>query len=364
MESQHAHEDLDGCHLQKRWDSIDFIKGLACIAVVFIHVKFPWPFAKPVTAFSRFAVPFFFAVSGFFFTSHGACNLASTARKLRHALILGLGATITLAVLTIIEGALDPRLSVIGFFRNHANAKDVAKFFITNAPPPPLVHLWFLWSLVYCYLFALVWFSDGKWLGSSGALGLILLIGMILFQEFVNKLPFNPEIPFREMQIKFCHTFIFRALPFFLLGIWAKKNEMVIRKNKLSTWLYVLFVFVGGIASVVEYRQFGNSQFYLGNYLMVAAMFAWAICYQDYGWKPIVFVGRRLSLLVYVLHIAVWSYFSILLRALHINESTLVRWILPIIVALLAILVAFAIDRIRWWCVNKWNVLGAKGVFK
>lgn len=145
-----------------------------------------------------------------------------------------------------------------------------------------------------------------------------------------------------------------------MIGIWARKTEIVIRKNKLATWLYVLFAFVGGIASVVEYWLFGNSQFYLGNYLMVAAMFAWAICYPDYGWKPLVFVGRRLSLLVYVLHIAVWKYFTIFLRGKHIEQTVLMRWTMPVIVALLSILVSFAIDWIRWKVVKKWNDRGHK----
>ena len=144
MESQCTVEAMDGCHSKNRWNSIDFLNGLACIAVVFIHVKFPTPFDKPVTAFSRFAVPFFFAVSGFFFSSGETCNLVSTARKLRHAIILGIVATVSLVALVFVEGWFDSHFSALGYFRSHANSADVAKFFITNAPPAPLVHLWFL----------------------------------------------------------------------------------------------------------------------------------------------------------------------------------------------------------------------------
>lgn len=46
---------------------MDFLKGLACIFVVFIHVKFPGDFGQAVQAIARFAVPFFFMVSGYYY---------------------------------------------------------------------------------------------------------------------------------------------------------------------------------------------------------------------------------------------------------------------------------------------------------
>ena len=344
MKSQCALDALDNTPVKAHWNSIDFLKGLACIAVVFIHVKFPWPFAKPVTAFSRFAVPVFFAISGYFFTSRGTCSLASTARKLRHALVLGIWATAALAFLTFVQGWLDPRLSATGFFRSHATAQDVACFFIKNAPPSPIVHLWFLWALVYCYLFALIWFGDGKRLWTTGPLGLTLLVGMVLFQEFAHCLPFKPTIPLRGVSIRFCVTFIFRALPFFLLGIWIRRNEAAIRKLELPAWTYAAVAFAGAVVAAVEYKLFGNSQFYLGNYLTAIALFAWAIHHPAGGWKPMVFIGRRLSLLVYVLHIAVWQFLTILLRRFHADSLLIVRWMLPVMVVALSLLVALVLN--------------------
>lgn len=342
MESQCAPDALDNRPVKARWDSIDYLKGLACIAVVFIHVKFPWPLTKTVTAFSRFAVPVFFAISGFFFTSRRTCSLASTARKLRHALMLGIWATAALAFLALVQGWLDPRLSATWFLHGHATAVDAAKFFITNAPPSPLVHLWFLWSLVYCYLFALIWFGDGKRLWTAGPLGLILLVGMVMFQEFAQCLPFHPAIPLHGMTVRFCVIFIFRALPFFLIGIWIRRNEVSIRKLELPAWTYVAFAFAGAAVAAAEYKLFGNSQFYLGNYLTAIALFAWAIHHPAGGWKPVVFIGRRLSLLVYVLHIAVWQFLTILLRRFHADSLLIVRWMLPVMVIALSLLVALA----------------------
>ena len=46
-----------------RWNSIDCIKGLACIAIVLIHYNFPGDLGLAVKAFCRFGVPIFFITS-------------------------------------------------------------------------------------------------------------------------------------------------------------------------------------------------------------------------------------------------------------------------------------------------------------
>ena len=45
---------------------MDFLKGLACIFVVLMHCEFPGMTGVIVQAISRFSVPFFFMVSGYF----------------------------------------------------------------------------------------------------------------------------------------------------------------------------------------------------------------------------------------------------------------------------------------------------------
>lgn len=45
---------------------LDYLKGIACIFVVFMHCEFPGVMGIAVQAISRFCVPFFFMVSGWF----------------------------------------------------------------------------------------------------------------------------------------------------------------------------------------------------------------------------------------------------------------------------------------------------------
>ena len=51
---------------KKRWESIDFIKGIACMAIVLIHFNFPGEWGVMIKSACKFAVPVFFFISGFF----------------------------------------------------------------------------------------------------------------------------------------------------------------------------------------------------------------------------------------------------------------------------------------------------------
>lgn len=53
-------------NMRKRNKYIDAAKALACIFVVLIHCMFPGKIGLVFRALARFAVPLFFAVSGYF----------------------------------------------------------------------------------------------------------------------------------------------------------------------------------------------------------------------------------------------------------------------------------------------------------
>ena len=66
--------------MKLRWNSLDCLKGIACIAVVLIHYNFPGDFGLAVKSFCRFAVPVFLIISGFFFLSDGKMDDAKTVK--------------------------------------------------------------------------------------------------------------------------------------------------------------------------------------------------------------------------------------------------------------------------------------------
>ena len=327
--------DLD--KRKNRYDSIDFLKGIACIAVVLIHVQFPGRIGFAARQISRFAVPFFFLVSGFFFWSSGN-QLATTARKLRHAMLLFLGAMFFhLALCALGIGDIPIKAYARGFLRT----PNLLRFFISNAPYQ-WPHLWFLGALVYIYLFALVWFGDGNRLRTTGPLGSVLLVCMAAFQEFAEWLPFNPVLPIAGIQIPFFALFIFRGLPFFLLGIWIRSREGLIHALRIPTVVCPILVASGAVLAVLEAKWTVNSQFYIGNYLMVAGMSIWAIRNSSSGSPQFAFIGRNLSMPVYIVHVTAARWVGSVLHHAGVESTPLVNWTRPLFVIILSLVLAGA----------------------
>lgn len=317
-----------------RYRSIDFLKGIACIAVILIHIQFPGTVGFTVRQVCRFAVPFFFLVSGFFFLKTDK-QLEATARKLRHAIFLFLGAMAFHLVICVLGIGGGPLRSYI---REFLQTPQLLNFFVSN-PPYRWTHLWFLGALVYIYLFALIWFGNGKRLWSAAPIGAVLLVGTMAFQEFAEYLPFSPMIP--VVGVRFCVLFVFRALPFFLLGVWIRTKEDAIRAIRLPTPWLVIIIISGAILAVIEAKLTVNSQFYIGNYLMVAGMFLWAIRNPVTGYRPINYIGENLSIYVYVIHIAVGKWINDIIRHAGIASCPSIFWITPLLVILFSFGLSF-----------------------
>ena len=70
---------------KKQYELLNALKIIAAFFVVGIHVHFPGDFGRGFIAVARFAVPFFFMVSGFFsyYENKNAIN-EKYKRKIRH----------------------------------------------------------------------------------------------------------------------------------------------------------------------------------------------------------------------------------------------------------------------------------------
>lgn len=66
--------------LTDRNNFLNFLKGIGCIGVVFIHVLFPGVFGKIIARLAAFAVPVFFLISGYYAFEKGG-NVENTIRR-------------------------------------------------------------------------------------------------------------------------------------------------------------------------------------------------------------------------------------------------------------------------------------------
>ena len=62
-----------------RNSTLNALKGIACFSVVMLHCAFPGMVGKIIYGIARFAVPLFFAISGYYVYS---CNSKDVIRRL------------------------------------------------------------------------------------------------------------------------------------------------------------------------------------------------------------------------------------------------------------------------------------------
>ncbi|MBR4673554.1 MAG: acyltransferase family protein [Victivallales bacterium] len=124
--------------------SIDFIKGVACIFVVFIHCKFPGYLGTSVNAVSRFSVPFFFMVSGYFSYSSGKFD---AKRKIKHIGKITFFASLFYLLVAVVKNHCS-----VSSILEACSLMGVLKLLLFNETIIFALHLWFLFALLYDYI--------------------------------------------------------------------------------------------------------------------------------------------------------------------------------------------------------------------
>lgn len=304
-----------------RWDSLDCLKGVACIAVVLIHYNvsggsIPAWIGGYTRALCRFAVPIFLCISGFFFTgSHYSAE--KTLCKIKNVLKLLFGSSIFYAVYAVLwsyamEGA---EWSLSELTAETITGDGLVKLIVTH-DPLKYSHLWYLIALVWCYGIMLLLYKH-KYREWFYAFVPVLLVCYSCMQEF-QLLPTSVDITGMESPINMYNSFLFRALPFFIVGMIFREYQQQVEKmpyNNLAT--LSLMIIAGGAMEIIEYEHFGDSQYYFGSYLIAFAAMAFAIKHPNAKWKPLAYVGAHLSIYVYILHIAVGKLLDVIGKYAH-----------------------------------------------
>ncbi len=271
-----------------RNSTMDIFKALACIGVVFIHIRFPGEFGTGVRALGCFGVPLFFCVSGYWLSSTEILDPVKISGKLKHIFRLILGAELAHFLFTIIlQDLFDPAKREV-FLEKYYVSGWVEKWFITNAPPV-YAHLWFLYALALIYLFILLLFRTKKQLRVLSVTTPFLLLGIIFLQEFSFLKLLRGSIPLVGASITtyWAHTILFRAIPFFLLGFSFKEFSNAINKIPGKLPILIFLVVICELSATIESYYFNTAQFYVGNILATILIMFICTKYPNLHCKPL-----------------------------------------------------------------------------
>jgi len=284
---------------KKQYNFLNALKIIAAFFVVAIHVHFPGDFGTGVIAVARFAVPFFFMVSGFFSYYENKTSLKEKyKRKIKHVFVLFAGGTALYflfgAAIALYSG------SVVDYLCKIFSIKSIFEFLIFNNTSVS-EFLWFLPALIYVY-FVFYIFEKAGITKKAYFLIPVLFLGGVIFRESIE---FLPEYPAIMSNGYVCRNFLFVGLPFFMLGHFIRTNEGKLIK-KFSNPVLILLVVLGSAEAVAVALLHTQKSVYIGTFIAVFALFVFAVKNEEkFRFTNIADMGAKYSLYVYILHIMI-----------------------------------------------------------
>ena len=310
---------------KRRWTCIDILKCLAAIAVVEIHKPLEVQSGAEILILCRFAVPVFFMITGFFYpeTVTGKRQL----KQLGKIFTITVGANLFYLLWNIFL-AVSARQNVKEALLARFEERVPEDFLLWNfSPLSP--HLWYLQALLYVLVIA--FFVERLGLQKLAYLAIPLLLAGNLIRGNYFLLFGGKE----DCHIYYARNFLYCGLPFFWLGCWlGSRKEAVLQfldKKKMLLLLCGVPVFWNMALMERKWLEklnaLGTEEEYAGSLFLAICIFllfvGWQNFYVENSFsRALAKVGKDYSMLIYVLHYAV---FQALSRIFHGRKSLLAK---------------------------------------
>lgn len=329
--------------------SLELAKLLAACFVVFIHAPFPGTLGAVVICMARFAVPFFFAVSGYYSLGIGEARLK---KRILHILKLHLiTAVICVAMNCVIRWQSPADLQYYLLHGIRPDARQWSRWLILQINPYG-GHLWYLSSLLLCYGVLLAY---GKFMaGETGKNSPLYGAGSVLLAIFFVLSTFmkmeGMDIPFKVYRNGWL-----LGLPMFLMGMFLHEQEERLWENFRLTDRKLLLLMAGGLTFSLMQNLSGNAaEIPMGMLLLVPALLLFLqrhprLPVKNNWVQKLVSRFGVVSTAVYLLHIAAIDVYNLFLKEracalLGTKEGLL----MPFVVLAITFLGAYAWERVDW----------------
>lgn len=298
---------------------LDFVKGIACIFVVFMHCEFPGRLGILIQCVSRFCVPFFFMVSGYF--CYNEDTPINFGKKIKHIFWITCGATVLYAVLALLCGD--------GI--NSVTVKQIVYWLFFNQPIIIVGQMWFLFALLYDYiLFAMI--EKLKWQKLSKIYIFIGIGAYIALAQGAYLLDITISNPIYR-------NFLIEGFSLFSLGYWLHRDEKRFHlSNKILVIMIVVTTLLCPIERLLMGRDFGVN---IITFPQVFSIFLYCIHNPQKGKNSwIMILGLKYSLYVYIFHPMVWHTLDEIYERMHVSGNILVMYLRPILCVAIAIMLS------------------------
>lgn len=252
--------------INHRNQSLNLLKGFACIGVVFIHICFPDLFGQIIKKLSGFAVPCFYMIAGFYAYQ---ANKDVIKRRLIKILKIFIYAILLFFIFYLIVHIINNNYQewLMSLFTLKNLFKSIVFCTIDFAIP-----LWYLIGMIETYV---LWFYVVKNKKESIILKFLPLLFILRFilTSYVlsNNLPWCLKM-----------NFLTCSLSWFLLGYYINlKKQIIIEKCKNSILsIYLSFGCIVALIPVIFRTSIDFSC--IGIFFYSAVLFIFAIKYENY----------------------------------------------------------------------------------
>lgn len=335
-------------HTKNRNTTLNLLKGLACISVVFIHIKFPGMFGRIVSCASSYAVPVFFMITGFY-----AFGADSNVLKRRLIKIIKIFVYAYALFFAYHAGTALYHHELSTWLSNNFSWNTPAKY-VCFCTVYFAIPLWYLIAIIETYV---VWIFIVKRNREKTALKWIpvLFVSYILLTAFCET---------ANLEWFWKTNFVTCAMPWFLFGYYLHTDAAEKIRNIAAYKLIILAITGCAIAVIPEVFNWKLKCNVIGYFPYAAALFTLALKYPNVQiGKPIAFIGDKLSLYVYIHHSIIGRLLTVLAEnLLHIDtEGAIYLWCKPFIALGITILFSWMLLRIKQ-SIQKRKILNIQSV--
>ncbi|MDO4272389.1 MAG: acyltransferase [Eubacteriales bacterium] len=320
---------------------LDAVKAVSAYFVVLLHIRFPGRTGEVINVLARFAVPFFFMVSGYFcYNVHGK-SLSRLPGKIKHVLFLTVLSYPFYILWQCVQRSIEGK-DLSAWLGKLTEGEHIKEFFLYNNSSPVKWHLWFLPALLYCYLLFAV--AEKLRIHKIAYVLIPVLLAGHFWMEEACAFTGNS---YETMEFR---NYLYTGFPFFMTGHLIHRYEGVLRE-KLSGVYLTAGILCGALLSVAEYFRFGILELFVGSVILSVSVFLGAVLQgsREAGRLTEFFgeIGGKYAFFIYLFHLAVADVVKDLAVFFGVNGSAAYGWLRPVLVCVLTTFLAMGISALR-----------------
>ena len=311
-------------------NTLELLKLFASYMVVFIHVSFYGNLGLAIDALARFAVPFFFLVSGYYSYKITEEKIKKRIKNILNLLLLSV---ICYTIFEIICLLKYNRAGLSLLLNKYTKPGTYINLLIFNEPVSS-GHLWYLFAVLYVYV---IFYFVTKFKIKEKVIFIVsafLLLAHILLGEGLSILGIEVSVPI-------VRNFALMGIPFFTLGLLVKKCEDKVRN--IPNCLIFVFALIGTFESIISRFLFGENELYIGSLFLLVAVVCLVIKGKDIKYPSFLTKLEGCSTYIYIFHIMISTVFQIVygIVGIDIYSSMVLANLHPIIICVVSTIFSY-----------------------